>query len=349
MSRGGSPDKAPAPGPGPRLRDGRPLVFFVLSRLLVLMAVTLKGRSILMGTSSPQYIGVAQHGYQVPGSFECLPVYPLLVHAANWLFHNVWTAGVVVSLTSFALMLWMVFQMGCELVGDEAALAAVALYAFFPTSWLESSVGPDALLLLMMVAAHKAARQDRWPLAGLFGFVACLTRLVGLLVVIPLAVEYFVQKRNQWRELAWLLVIPMGLAFYLLYAAQNGGNPLVVLSGHDFNRGCLAIAQTVSQACAWHSFPDNLNALLDTTVLLLVLGAVAASFRVLPWGFRAHLMTYGLVLVVLASTMPPSQSVLLLFPAFLVWGSWLKSPATAMAVTGVSGGLLGVLASGALN
>ena len=78
------------------------------------------------------------------------------------------------------------------IIGDEIAGRAVWLLAIFPTSVFFTTLYTESLFLMTSVAAFYYARRSRWALAGIWGLLASLTRVTGLLLLLPLAWEYSV-------------------------------------------------------------------------------------------------------------------------------------------------------------
>src|SRR5262249_2545280 len=100
----------------------------------------------------------------------------------------------------------------------------------FPTSLFLAAAYTESLFLLLSIGAFLALRRHRWLLAGLLVAVATLTRQVGILLLVPLAVEMALNLRASrvpptrlgWRELLRMaggLASPalalVGFSFYL--------------------------------------------------------------------------------------------------------------------------------------
>jgi len=106
---------------------------------------------------------------------------------------------------------------------DDDAARAVFYAAFFPTSYFFSMPLPESLFFLLTVAAFFAAQRDRWWLAGIAGALAAATRPAGILLLPALALLAI--ERGVWRRaLAWLLLIPIGTAAFMLQLHRLTGN-----------------------------------------------------------------------------------------------------------------------------
>ena len=87
-----------------------------------------------------------------------------------------------------------------------------------------------SLFLLTSVAIFYYARQGRCWLAGSWGFLAALTRLHSLLVVIPLAYKLWRQgslrnRRPAYKALS-VVLLQVGLAAFTLYLQWSVGDAL---------------------------------------------------------------------------------------------------------------------------
>src|SRR5207248_4000927 len=120
-----------------------------------------------------------------------------------------------------ALLLLAPLTLACGGSDDDAA-RAVFYAAFFPTSYFFSMPLPESLFLLLTVAAFLAAQRDRWWLAGVAGALAAATRPAGILLLPALAL--LAVERRVWRRAAWLLLIPLGTAAFMLHLYRITGN-----------------------------------------------------------------------------------------------------------------------------
>ena len=136
--------------------------------------------------------------------------------------------------------------------GRASRSGASCFVSVFPTALFFQAVYSEALFLLLTLLAFWWARDRRWALAGLAGLLAALTRSSGLLLVVPLAVLWWEQRRgaplrlpggparsiaDDWETLPgaagpaaggaapaparltwlWILLVPAGLAIYMAF------------------------------------------------------------------------------------------------------------------------------------
>jgi hypothetical protein len=178
------------------------------------------------------FIGIAEHGYLRYGSQVFFPLYPYAIRVAAFVTGgNIGIAGVLLSLLCYGGATVLLYRMIAEDFSPTTALWTVVFMAVFPTSFFFQAVYSESLFLLTTVACFFWARRGRWWLAGLAGCAAVLTRNSGLLLLVPMGV-YYLQSRG-WslrridRQAGWLLAVPAGLLFWMVYLGVRYGDPLL--------------------------------------------------------------------------------------------------------------------------
>jgi hypothetical protein len=116
--------------------------------------------------------------------------------------------------------------------GASVADRAVWYLLIFPTALFGSAIYSESLFLLLAVGALYLARKGYWESAAMLGFLAALTRLVGILVAPMLLVEWWMQRRHREpdaRPPLWALAVPaavaLGTVAYMFYLWRLFGNP----------------------------------------------------------------------------------------------------------------------------
>jgi hypothetical protein len=103
--------------------------------------------------------------------------------------------------------------------------SAVMFLMFSPVSYFFSSAYTESTFLMLALGSFLAARKRQWLLASLFGMCLSATRQVGLLIILPLLVEYLhqswsggVKLRALWPPRFLLLgLVPLGFLLFMLY------------------------------------------------------------------------------------------------------------------------------------
>jgi hypothetical protein len=254
---------------------------------------------------SVHYLAIAAHGYTSAKLTTFFPVYPLLIRLLSGVVGSAAVAGVLISLCSFAAALVLLHRLTALELGERAANATILLLAFAPGSFFFSAVYTESLFLALSVGSFYAARRERWALAGALGAIAAATRVTGVLLAIPLAVMYLARHRRPGRALAWIAMVPAGLAAYMGFLALRGFGAMAPfaqesayhrLSGGPVRMVILAVQWAASALGGIASgtdavYQDGLTVSAQSVWLLVVLvGSLLAL-----WAVRRRLpLAYGL-------------------------------------------------------
>jgi len=195
------------------------------------------------------FIRIAAGGYGGHADSQAFfPLYPLLVRGVAVVTgHSYVVAGLVVSLVCYAGAMVVLFKLAQALLGPRVALWSVVFISVFPTALFFQAVYSESLFLLLTLLSFLWAGRGRWALAGLAGLLAALTRSSGVVLLLPLAVIWWEQRRGSAVRLpggpavgsaapgrrpsassfVWLLLVPAGLALYMAYLWSTFGDPLL--------------------------------------------------------------------------------------------------------------------------
>ena len=193
---------------------------------------------------APHYLGIAERWYVTQGDprfhIVFFPFYPVLVRLANTLLHNTFASGLLCSLVFTAGAGVLLYELALLDYGRDTAKRAVALQMLLPAAFLLSAPMSDGLFLLLSIAVMLLARKKRYLFACLLGGLAAFTRVLGVLLLLPVAIELWgeaVRAHAQGGKgmryflvrAAALLLIPLGLAGYLYVNYAVTGNAFTFL------------------------------------------------------------------------------------------------------------------------
>jgi len=195
------------------------------------------------------YMDIAQNGYSTKAltarfpeqtNFPFFPLYPLLMRVIGWVIGDPYLAGLLISNSCLLVSAYLLYRLVEADSNHKTAKRAVKYLFLFPVSFILSGVFTESLFLCLCLLCFFLARRQRWALASLSGMLLSATRPLGVLIMLPLFIEYVQRPRVRskatqhypvknnpqvfsWESL-WLLLIPLGLAGFCLYNYQVTGD-----------------------------------------------------------------------------------------------------------------------------
>jgi Gpi18-like mannosyltransferase len=242
------------------------------------------------------YLRVARDGYpRTPDgllSSAFFPLYPLLMRLANVVCHDLRLAGYVISnacLFGACLMLWKLVARDDRRA--DIADRAVLFFLFNPVAFFYSTIYSESLFFLLMVSVVYLATDRRWLAAGCCAFLASLTRPVGILLAVVMAIQFALPYLRSFRKNAekppWpaadafpfllsLCLAGLGLGLYMVCLANQLGDPLAFLHAEaHWRRGLTSPWLSWTRADEYGPFSAFwLRAAATMGIYLLVLGVV---------------------------------------------------------------------------
>ena len=164
-----------------------------------------------------------------------LPGYPLTVYPFYRILNNDLYAGMLVSCLAYPAACCVFYRLMRLDFDHRTALRAVSFLWLLPGGFFFVAPMSESLYLLLCLCAIYCMRKDRYLLAGLFGAYAAFTRSLGLLLVIPLFLEWvhaFKTRKPKARlySLLPVLIVPVGFLCYLQINYTVSGNALQFLT-----------------------------------------------------------------------------------------------------------------------
>lgn len=317
------------------------------------------------------YSEIATEGYgeRAPASTAFFPLYPMLVRLGAALGGGPALWGVLISLVATLFALYFLYATAEKLYDRRVARATTLAFAFFPTAFFLNAVYTEALFLALTTGTVWAAyvRRDLL-LAGILGALAAATRNLGVLLLIPLFLEWARGRREFGTPgLLALGLVPAGLVAYVVFLAGRFGDPLIFArqQGEYWGRTLTNPLTTLGEA--WRAAGAGARYVLDPATLflspsatpsleasntlnlvflVLFLVLIGVGFAVLPPGLSVYAFTVTLLPVLTPAPSFPLMSmprfVLGAFPIFLVLGYLLSRGRTVPVLWLVFSGAWGV-------
>ena len=258
------------------------------------------------------YVNLAELGYS--GYIEdgkhlflvFFPLYPWLMRLVSTLTGNTMAAGLLISFLTYSGGCVYLYKLAAWELGKGAARRTVFFLSIFPYAFFFGGIMTEGLFFLTTAASLWYIRRHRWWLAGLFGVLAAMTRMHGILLVGAAAAE-LVESRGHfdWKEimrrLPALLLPVLGTLVYLALNWQVGGDPFAftVMQEH-WSQGYCWISDTLwyvlQNALSYPSQAVRYQLWIPTIVMFPVFFALLLYARK---RFRSMYVLYGFVYLVL--------------------------------------------------
>ena len=318
------------------------------------------------------YIRLIEEGYQgytENGQHLFLVFFPGYVWAARLLrlvIPSTALAGTALSCLCYGGACCYLYRLAGEAYNSRVARDALLYMSLFPFSFFSGLVMTEGLFLLATTGACWYAWRGKWLAFGLFGALAALTRMTGLLVIVVGVIRLLEAYRPLeppvgkslgccWKPL--LLRLPLtllpaaGTLLYLLLNLWVDGDPFAFASHQEhWHQGYLWISQVVEYIGRY--LGDNLGSSFGWAVWAPALALFVVGLALLYWaalrkghpagllayGFCFFVATYSLSWLLSAGRYLSTCFVLFLFLAKLTQ----RRPALRAALLGGEGVLLGV-------
>jgi Gpi18-like mannosyltransferase len=286
------------------------------------------------------YLDIATQGYQGT-DMAFFPLYPFLIRIVGALAGNHLIAGLLISNTAFFFGLLFLYKLIEHEFDRPVARRAIFYISVFPTAVFFSAVYPESLFLMLTVASFYYLRSHRWWLSGAIGFFAALTRVEGVLLLVPFLIEWLAQNRYrlQRRELRSqalfdvmpALLIPIGLFVYMAYLWVLRADPLYfshvqVYWHRHFAMPWVSVInafQTIAHSVSGPTVATQVQELVFTFLMIAVL---VAGWRSLRPTYIAYMALSILMPMCTSSLMSMPRFALVLFPMFAILARWGERP-----------------------
>ncbi|MDG4839611.1 mannosyltransferase family protein [Micromonospora sp. WMMD967] len=261
-------------------------------------------------------------------------------------------ALLLISNVAFLLALWYGYRLAELLLGDTDSARRFTRYlVLLPTAFLFQAALTESLFVCLALAAFYHAERSRWLLVGVIGYFLAMSRSVGLLVALPLALVLL--RQHDWRlgprallgylRIGWpLLLLPAGWFTFMAYCRWRGGDWFAYQHAQETGWG---IRVQNPLPVLWHGLVGEPRDAARVWFAVAVLVVLAAGFRrrELPY------LVYGVLMVLVPLSMGPAvyksllRYLLAAFPVALVLARWARHAGVDVWLTATLAVVQGVL------
>lgn len=279
---------------------------------------------------SSWYLDIAQNGYSMKENQWGLhnvvffPVYPFLIKiVAFFTAGNFVLAGWILSIIFLFLALLYLYKLVKEFHPEINPYLPILFLLIFPTAFFLNAVYTESIFLFFSLATFYYALKRKMAYAGIFGLLASLTRVTGILLFIPVIWEYFKSRDFKIRaifdrEILPLFLIPLGtLGFFLYHYFEFGNFFLFFEVEKNWGR-----AFTLQKGhFDLFSNPAIVNFCLDSLFIIFILAVIFLVFKKLRTSYGLYMVATVAIALSSGTFMSIGRYILTLFPIYILFAS----------------------------
>jgi hypothetical protein len=257
---------------------------------------------------APHYTDIAVFGYMAndpgtlvhpgyaqvyPGDLDLyivfFPLFPWLIAAVNAVLDAPVVSAFIVATVASFFVAPMLYRLVAADLGKRIGRLSALFLLVFPTAYFLHIGYTESLFLALAFGSMWMGRSGRWWAAGIAGGLAALTRANGLVLIPALAVEAWLQWRDDRRvRPSWLAIggVAIGFGIYLALNLAVYGDAFAfaaIQSGH-WHKDLSPPWDGIGGMLAWVSSSDADNAFMLGWMELVFTGlGLAATVATLLW------------------------------------------------------------------
>jgi Gpi18-like mannosyltransferase len=273
------------------------------------------------------YLKIATAGYSNDGSTVYFPLYPFLIKLLSYLMDPL-LAGILISNLALIGVLGMLYRLTARIADHSTARRTVIYLLVFPTAFFLFSAYTESLFMFFVLASLEAACQGKWNGSVVWSFLAALTRLQGVLIVIPLAFLLWRElKETSLRHMvlrgAVLTVVPLATISFMVFT------DLSLISTYQGKLQARFVWPWENIGAAFSLLKDGNGSLIDILNLAFTFGLIGITifiWKKLPFEYFLYSLLMFVAPLFRMTISQPLVSMgryaLVVFPIFIVLGLW---------------------------
>jgi len=258
------------------------------------------------------YIEIADLGY----NFDLVnsvwpPLYSFLIKIVGFFIKPTILSAIFVSNIFFIFGLFLLYLFVRDNFGEELSKRTLFYTVIFPTSFYFVAGYTESIFLFLSIAVFMLLKKKMWLWAGLISALATLTRVQGLLLIIPIVIElwkeYIFNKdyRSFFTHILTCAYAPFAYGLYSLYVffGLRTDWPWVTLStewNQHFGWPWEGIISTTSILLGRQIENDITPTIVKLLSIILPIGAALILYKirkVIPLSLSVY--SWGMLIMVL--------------------------------------------------
>lgn len=196
-------------------------------------------------TDSNSYIGIADYWYTNDVTLDrhqhivFFPMYPVLIKLVSFIVRDTFASAIIVSNLCAAFSGIFMFELAKLDMGEKDAFRTVKYLFLLPGACFFGTHMSESLFLMLCLLSMLMLRKKKYLFACIVGAFASFTRSPGVLLLVPIFIEYIADQcklhREGDRKAFWkhfwlrglsMLIVPLGLLGYLAVNYFVWGDPM---------------------------------------------------------------------------------------------------------------------------
>lgn len=195
----------------------------------------------ISGIDASSYLGIAENGYVTEGDARFhivfFPFFPNLIRVVQAFVGNYLVSGFIVSNITSIVAALVAYELAALDMHRKNAMRVVKYIFIFPAAFFFFIPMTEALFLTLSLMCLYFVRKKEWLIGCLCGALAAYTRSPGVLLIVPVAIEFGRDLMGNYKLLSkkvfihriisavcFLAIISTGLLAYLFINYHVTGN-----------------------------------------------------------------------------------------------------------------------------
>lgn len=233
------------------------------------------------------YIRIAESWYSYTENGKNLmlvffPMYSVFIKIFSFIFVDTRLSALVLSTVCYSVACGYIYALVSMDYNKSIAKATLIFLSVFPFSFFFGGIMTESIFLLMTSMTFYYIRKCEWRCVMLCGILSALSRMIGVIMLLPAAVEWCEEykpfrliKENKWKELSdcifkkglFIVLILIGTGIYLLINYQTTGNAFQFMEyqrEHWYHENCY-FASTITDIFQ-KAFSDSEDMMLRLSI-----------------------------------------------------------------------------------
>lgn len=275
------------------------------------------------------YLDIAQNGYSFKGpeklsNIVFFPLYPFLIRVTSFFTAgNLILAGWILSSIFLFLALLYLFKLVKEFHPGINPYLPIIFLLIFPTAFFLNAVYTESLFLFLSLATFYYGLKKKFLGASVFGLLASLARITGVLLFIPLLWEYlkscnFNVVRSLNLKLLPIFLMPVGTLSLFFYHYLKFNDFLLFFKVESWWGRMFRLNK---DHFLLFSSPAIVNFCLDVFFIIFVLVVLCFVFKKLRTSYGLYMLATLAVVLSTGTLMSGGRYILVLFPIYILLAS----------------------------